>query len=234
MATDMKGKELSDFRRSKDWTQAAMARKLGVTQGYVSQLEQGLRTIPRKLQIKLVSLGGLNPLALPLGDPQKWLRVSDPGEELAKALGLLGYPRFSQYRGRTRLNPAELLVGSLLQSRLDARVTEALPWLVAHFPDMNWDWVLREAKLNDLQNRSGFVVRLGKQFAEISGLFAAVEALASVEEQLERSRLEKEGTLCNDGLTAVERRWLFLQRNADAAHWHLLTDLTVEKLPYAL
>ena len=49
---------------------------------------------------------------------------------------------------------------------------------------------------------------------------------------LDRSRLVKEDTLCHDSLTEAERKWLRVNRPAEAAHWNLLTDMQVEHLPH--
>lgn len=49
---------------------------------------------------------------------------------------------------------------------------------------------------------------------------------------LEPSRLLLEDALCNDSLTQAEKRWLETNRTAEARHWRVLTDLTVEHLNY--
>jgi hypothetical protein len=49
---------------------------------------------------------------------------------------------------------------------------------------------------------------------------------------LDRSRLVKEDTLCHDSLTEAERKWLRVNRPAEAAHWNLLTDMQAENLPH--
>ena len=51
--------------------------------------------------------------------------------------------------------------------------------------------------------------------------------------ELEESRLAREGTLCRDSMPERERNWLRANRPEVAAHWSLLTSLTVEQLPYA-
>ncbi len=229
----MTATELKTFREARQWNQAQAAERLGVTQGYLSQLERGQRKLTPRLQAKLVALGGFPPLALPVHDPSRWLAVPDPDEEFARELGHLGYPGSSYHRGRPKLNPAELLMGALVQSKLDTRVAEALPWLAATFSDMDWKWVVSHAKLNDAQNRLGFVVTLARDFAESKALYQAAGTLNAVAKQLERSRLEREDTFCNDGLTAAERNWLKEHRPQEALQWHLLTDLTRPHLPYA-
>jgi len=230
----MTGKQLQEFRKSKNWTQAKTANRLGLTQGYLSQLERDRRRVSNELQMKLASLGGLDPLALPLESADRWRKENHADEKFAQALGHLGYPGFSYYRGQPTLNPAEVLVGALVQSNLETRLAEAMPWLAAKYPNMDWHWAVREAKVNDAQNRLGFVVTLARQLADRKGLFEAAGTLNAVEKQLEHARMEREDTLCNEKLTAAERQWLVTYRPPQAAEWHLLTDLTAERLPYAL
>lgn len=37
---------------------------------------------------------------------------------------------------------------------------EALVWVAVKDADLDWDWVFRDAKVEDLQNRLGFLVTL--------------------------------------------------------------------------
>ena len=55
-------------------------------------------------------------------------------------------------------NPAALLFAALKMRDLERRLSEALPWVVWRYSDLDWEWLVREAKLHDLQNRLGFVV----------------------------------------------------------------------------
>jgi hypothetical protein len=48
----------------------------------------------------------------------------------------------SYLREGLKQNPAQLLFQALDQSDLEARVTEALPWLVLTFPEMNLEWLV--------------------------------------------------------------------------------------------
>ena len=52
-------------------------------------------------------------------------------DELAAALGELGYRGFAYLRSHRAWNPAEVLLRSLTESNLDSRLAEALPWVVA-------------------------------------------------------------------------------------------------------
>jgi hypothetical protein len=116
---------------------------------------------------------------------------------------------------------------------VEVRVLEALPWLAVQYHDLEWGWLTREAKVRDVQNRLGFVVMLARQVAEKRGDMAAVGRLREVEEILDRARLIREDTLCQESLSEAERRWLRQARPAEARHWNLLTDLTAHGLPYA-
>jgi hypothetical protein len=61
----------------------------------------------------------------------------------------------------------------------------------------------------------------------------AAGRLRQVEQVLDRARLAREDTLCQDSLSDAERRWLRRARPPDARHWNLLTDLDLQSLPYA-
>jgi hypothetical protein len=60
-----------------------------------------------------------------------------------------------------------------------------------------------------------------------------VQVLSRWEEEVEEARLAREGTLCRDSMPERERVWLRTNRSEAAAHWNLLTNLSVEQLPYA-
>src|SRR5258706_570531 len=142
-------------------------------------------------------------------------------------------PGFAQLRAKARRNPAEVLLTALNAANLDNRVTEGLPWLALAYADMDWDWVVQNAKLLDRQNRLGFVVTLASQLASKTSEPHRSGRLREYLGVLERSRLVKEDTLCHDSLTEAERKWLRSNRPAEAAHWNLLTDMKAENLPHA-
>ena len=126
------------------------------------------------------------------------------------------------------------MLESLLQRELEVRLVEALPWVLLVYPDMDWSWLVRQAKLRDAQNRLGFLVGLAKSLATTQAQFQdALEPLSSVEGQLERARLAREDTLCRDSMPVAERRWLEERRSPLARHWNLLTGLTSDQLSYA-
>ena len=52
----MTGSDVRQARKQRQWTQADLAAKLGVTQAYVSLLESDRRDVPRRLQPRLVAL----------------------------------------------------------------------------------------------------------------------------------------------------------------------------------
>ncbi|HUU13064.1 MAG TPA: hypothetical protein VM182_05065 [Terriglobia bacterium] len=126
-------------------------------------------------------------------------------------------------------------MAALAQSDLEARVVEALPWLLLRYRDMDAEWLVSQAKLRDLQNRLGFVVTLARQVAEREEGrdTGGVQALAQLEAALERSRLARSDTLCKASLTPREEQWLKENRPAGAERWNLLTDWRAEALPYA-
>jgi transcriptional regulator with XRE-family HTH domain len=227
----MTGRELRDARREKGWTQEETAEKLGVTQAYLSMLESGRRPMTSALARLAVETLHAPATALPLH--AQALETPPESEELSLQLAALGYPGFAHLRARTRRNPAEVLLTALNAANLETRVTEGLPWLALAYVDMDWDWMVQNAKLLDRQNRLGFVVSLASQLASRASDPHRSGRLGEYAAALERSRLVKEDTLCHDALTETERKWLRSNRPAEAAHWNLLTDMKVENLPHA-
>ena len=226
----LKPEHLRSARHAAGITQHQAAERLGVSQAYLALIETGRRRVTPKLASSLASLYGLGPTALPLDAKSidKWSSAS-----LATALARLGYPGFRHLRGGRKHNPASVLLAAVAASNLEVRVAEALPWLAAEYSGLDWEWLMREARLRDLQNRLGFLVALGRKVAERRGDLMATETLRPVEEALNRSRLVREDTLCQDSLSTAERRWLRQTRPAGARHWNLLTDLDSSTLPYA-
>jgi hypothetical protein len=152
------------------------------------------------------------------------------GDDAATAaLGALGYPGFAYRRRRQGLNPAELLLRALKATDLDARVVEALVWVALTYANLDWEWLVRQAKLDDLQNRLGFLVTLARQLAEQKGKAEAVARLSQAEHALEYSRLQREDAF-RPSMTEAERRWLRQYRPPEATRWNLLTNLNVDEL----
>jgi hypothetical protein len=120
---------------------------------------------------------------------------------------------------------------------LEARLVEALPWLLTNYGNMseaNRDWLVDQAKLQDLTNRLGFVVTLAKEALQRKGdteseLYNSLDLL---QRKLSESRLAKEDTLCRS-LSPKEEEWLRETRPEQAKFWNLLTDWRLEHLQYA-
>lgn len=176
---------------------------------------------------------GLAPTVLPLTGPAGKAGLAD-NQTLAEELAKLGYPGFAYLRTRQRAkNPAEVLLTALAMDDLEPRLTEALPWLLLEYRDLDAGWLSAQARLANLQNRLGFVVNLGRRVAESLPRYAdRVRALLELEQELRRSRLADEDTLCQASLPAAKRRWLEQNRPPEAVYWHLLTDWRPEALRY--
>lgn len=227
----MTGETLKAGREEANLTQQEAASRLGLTQAYLSMLERGRRPVTTELATEVIKVFHLPPTALPLDADLH----STLDESAFKAeLGALGYPGFSYLRGKSHYNPARLLFLALDQGDLDRRVVEALPWLAYTYPDMDWEWLTRNAKLHDRQNRLGFVVDLAEEVAEKAGETSLRKALSQNRTLIERSRLAREDTLSNESMTQAERKWLRQNRPSKARHWNLLTDLDVRHLAYVV
>jgi transcriptional regulator with XRE-family HTH domain len=222
----MNGTELRDARVEKGWTQSVLAETLGVSQAYVCMLETGKRAVPARLLRKVVSALGLPPSALPVNAEAASLHA----EGVARALGSLGFEGFAHLRQVPKMNPAELLVRTLSARNLEARLVEALPWLLVSYPHVDWVWLLSVAKQNDLQNRLGFVVTVARRLAEKRENTPAAEVLRHWEIVLENSRLQREEAFSGDVLTDAERKWLRSHRSKEAAQWNLLTNISAETI----
>lgn len=221
---------LREARRRKGWTQREAATRLGVSQTYLSLVENGRRALSKPLARKVQRDFEVPATELPVDVTHA--SPNDP-QAVANALAALDYPGFTHLRGGRRVNPAQLLLTALRMPDLEPRLVEALPWVVWQHPALNWPWLIGQAKLHDLQNRLGFVVALASRVAEVHGQPDTSAVLAAVEGQLEPSRLVREDTLCRESMPQAERRWLRQRRPALAQHWNLLTGLVLEHLSYA-
>jgi hypothetical protein len=154
---------------------------------------------------------------------------------LADELAKLDYPGFAYLRdGRATRNPAELALRALTSDETDARVVEAVPWLLLRFEHFDVDSVLRALKLQDRQNRFGFMAALAREVAERNPEFAhRLDKLRELERRVEKSRLAGEDTLGQSKTSERMRDWLRNHRSDLAKHWNVLTDLKSEHLPYA-
>jgi len=222
---------LKASRKHKRWTQQQAASLLGVSQPYLALLESGQRTLSPRLVRKAVRVYRLSSSLLPPAAASQ----SDTGlEQLARQLAALGYPGFAYLRGGWKRNPADVLLAALAQPNLESRLTEALPWLLLRYPDMDRETLVRRARVDNLSNRLGFVVDMALELAERLDppQSARLVALRALRDDLLASRLDVEGTLGQDALSPAEREWLRENRSEVAAFWHLLTNWRPEHFPY--
>lgn len=228
----MTGRDLRSARLAKGWSQTRAAQLLRVSQPYLAMLESGKRRLTPELARTALRVYRLAPTLLPPQLPSLRPRV-DP-ESLARDLAVLGYPGFAYLRPAKRKpkNPGVVLLTALAQDDLEARLVEALPWLLLRHWNADREWLVREAKLRDLQNRLGFVVSLARRLAERAQEGRRTRALRELEAELERSRLARLDTLCRASLSERERQWLMENQPPDARHWNVLTDWTPDTLRY--
>jgi transcriptional regulator with XRE-family HTH domain len=224
---------LRQLRKTRGWSQVETAKRLGVSQPYLSLLESGAREVTPELSRRLYTAFGISPGLLPMpssvddwGEPE--------GDRLAERLAALGYEPLAYLRAERRPeNPAAVLVWALGADNLEPRLTEALPWVLLRFEDLDVDWLVREAKIRDLQNRLGFVVCLAREVAGRNPLYlSSVDRLAALESLLERSRLVRADTLCEASMSERRRRFLEQSRSAAATHWNMTTGWKAEHLNY--
>lgn len=230
----MQGFDLNRYRKDKRRTQVETAGALGVSQTYLSLLEAGKRPLTEGLRRKAVRYFDLPASEMPARFSSGELAMASDDEVAADLadLGYLGFGHLKRKRPR-RQNPADVLLGTLAGRQRDARIIEALPWLVLTYPDLEWPEVIKAAKIHDLQNRLGFVVSLAGEIADAQSDTKLVEKLRSVEQTLERSMLAAEDTLCNQGMTKAERDWVRSNRSVAAENWRILTGLTSKLIRYA-
>ncbi|MCU1325308.1 MAG: hypothetical protein JWN34_678 [Bryobacterales bacterium] len=177
---------------------------------------------------KLLSSFGLSPLTVPLPPLSLDLAPMDP-DELAAALANLGYSGFVHLKNKQTLrNPAEVVARALVHSDLDVRIVEGLPWLLATFVELDWQWLVGQCRLLNLQNRLGFLVELARELGKRGGY-----GLDAVLPLIEASKLAVEGTLCQESVHPAERNWSLKYRRPEAARWNLATTMSVQDLKHA-
>jgi transcriptional regulator with XRE-family HTH domain len=219
-------------RRNPGLTQVQAASSLGISQPYLSQLEKGQRVGGTELVERAAALYGLPATALPLPDSANLAGVGP--DRLQKEFAALGYPGFAHARSRHKTNPALLVLTAVSQDDLDTRLVEALPWVMGAYTDLDWPWLRDRVKLLNAQNRLGYLVHLTSELQKRrSESGNPVEVVCGWRRDLEEARLAREDTLCRASMPQRERSWLRKHRPRAAAHWNLLTGLTVEQLPYA-
>jgi transcriptional regulator with XRE-family HTH domain len=223
--------ELRMKRKQNGWSEQDAAERLGLSQSYLSMLENGKRPLTTRVARRAMRAFGLPASVLPPPRVQShW-----DSHSVAKQLAALDYPGFSYIRTHTpKENPAVVLLGALSNDQLEARMVEALPWLLLRYWDLDQAWLLDEAKRRDLQNRLGFVVALARRMSESSTPPnpARTETLAELEAKLDKSRLVKQDTLGKPPQTATEREWVMQNRTPEAEHWNVMTDLRPEHFQY--
>jgi transcriptional regulator with XRE-family HTH domain len=229
----MTGQTLRSARLERGLTQQEAAVRLGVSQPYLALLERGKRPLTAELARKAVRKLNVRPTLVPCD--QKFRARCPNTDSLAKQLSALGYPGFSYMRAGWTRNPAEVVLGALQQEELDPRVAEALPWVLLNYPDLDRDWLLKEARASNSTNRLGFVVSLAMLVEEQRGNnnSAVYQSLARFKDVLKRSRLESECTFGNPALSATQQEWVRQNRSKDAEEWHVLTTWRPEHLHYA-
>ncbi len=223
------GDVLRNARLRQRLTQSDLAQHLEVSQGYVSLIERGERRCSDRLAKKLVAVLKLEPTALPVSSSVKPATPSTS----ARTLGRLGYPGFA-HLGRVQMeNPGETLLRVLVSDKPEARSVEGLAWLLLRYPNLDWKWMVNQAKVNDAQNRLGYVVTLARELADRKGDPLVANTLRHWEETLERSKLAREDAFGGSTLTDAERRWLRQHKSPEAAKWNMLASTTAEHLTNA-
>ena len=200
--------DLLRWRKRNGLTQVGAASLLGVSQAYLSLLEKGARPLTAELRNRMKTSAGMD-------------RQASSDELFRAQLSALGYPGFAHItKARTRTRPDNLLMRVLAQPDADARVVEALPWVVAIFKSQfDFGAMVCQAKLQNLQNRLGFVLQVSAVDTH--------EGRMAVRE-LERARLLLEDTLCWDSMPAATREWMRANRAPLAEYWNVLTRLRAE------
>jgi|SRR5208282_1993059 len=228
----MTGTEFKDARKEKGLSQCHVAKSLGVSQTYVAFLESDKRPFTPELARKAVTLLKMSPSALPLES-----RSSTDADRLTRELSALGYPGYTHVRPvHRKRNPAEVLLTALGMKDLEARVAEALPWLLLRYGVTceTKNWLVDQARSRNLTNRVGFTVTLAKQVAEQKGKTSSEvhQTLVQLEQELLRSRLAEPDTFCLRHLTDRQREWLETARPDAAKQWNMLTTLQPGHLQY--
>src|SRR5438128_5437606 len=230
----MSSMDLKTGRLAKGLSQVEAAGRLKVSQSYLAMLEGGVRRLTPELARRAMRVYDLAPTALPPSE----LNVASnqtASQTLAGDLAALGYPGLAYLRPRNwkPKNPGEVLLSALAREDLESRLVEALPWLVLTFWPLDHDWLVREAKLRDLQNRLGLVVTLARRLAERAGDQPRARALEEFEAALHRGRLACEVTVCQPTRPGEKRQCKDEHRSPEAKRWNILSDWTADALRFA-
>ena len=202
--------DMLQWRKRNSLTQVEAASLLGVSQPYLSLLEKGARPLTPALRNRMNTV-------------RRGAEHEAPDNLFRAQLSALGYSGFAHVsRSRSMPRPDAVLMAVLAGHDADSRVVEALPWLVrSHMQQLDFAWLVRQAKLQNLQNRLGFVF-------QVAGVNTP-EGLSAVRD-LERARLLQEDTLCWDSMPGATREWMRVNRTPLAQYWNVLTRMRVEDL----
>lgn len=232
----MNGEQLLNARLGKKWEQLEAAEKLKVSQPYLSLLEAGKRPVTEKLARRAVRIFNLPPTVLPLDtSPNAAKTKIKNADYLDLQLAALGYPKFSHLKKNKKLkktNPAAVLIAALQTDDLGSRTVEALPWLIFNFAEMNWEVIVKEAKLSDAQNKLGFLISLAHEKAVRSKSENQKQIFKELLLKLEKSKLYKEDSFKRNLITKTEHNWLKKNRSKHARVWRVLTDMTADNLTF--
>jgi len=232
----MRADTLRTARKKRGWTEAQAASRVGVSQSYLAMLERGRRPVTTRLARQFRRLYRLSWALLPLPEAFSPAQNLDP-QNFARQLASLDYPGFAYLAtGRSEAHPAQVLLDGLAQEQMEARLVEAFPWILQEYWEMDMVWLIRQAKVHDLQNRLGFVATLARLTLESSSTVqpareAVLKVLKKLESNLAGSRLAKEDTFMKRASEA-ELEWLRESRSQEARFWNLLTDWRPEHLSY--
>jgi transcriptional regulator with XRE-family HTH domain len=214
-------------------TQAVAARRLGVSQPYLSQLELGRRRLTARVARRAARVYGLSPTVLPI--TFEWRpRKGGRSAHLAEQLSALGYPGSARgnIRSEAAVNPADVVLGAISADEVEARSLAGIVWVLARFPDLDWAWLVSKAKQRNLQNRLGYLTSVASEVLERDAALRAIDParLQAALTELEKSRLAAEATLCRESMTNAERVVLRANRPALARHWNVLADLSASSV----
>jgi hypothetical protein len=109
-----------------------------------------------------------------------------------------------------------------------------MPWVLARYPNLDWDWLVDQSKRQNAQNRLGFLVSLARQLPELGALDPnGLENLREAEQRLESAKLVAESTFGRHPVSDRERAWMRENRPELARRWKVLSTLTVEQVRLA-
>jgi len=223
--------ELRLGRKRAGLTQTKAARLLGLSQAYLSLLENGERAMTSRVARLAGKLYGL-PNALPL--PTRPDVSPSSSDKLVRQLAGLGYPGYAHVRPRSLANPAQVVLEAVTLEDRGERVARAIPWVLSRYPDLDWEWLVDQTRLKNAQNRVGFLVSLARQLLDLDKPDPkGAERLREAEWRLESAKLVAESTLDQRPVSDPEREWIRENRPELARRWNVLSTLTVEQVRLA-